>query len=185
MSWIVSPLNCTGHTRSSLKKILFNCGSDEGDIQLNNYLKQYAWINHESGLSKTFVAHSSEDSKNIVGYYSSSMSNIEPSGLPDNLKNTLPAYPIPVMLIGKLAVDQQHQSLGVGKRLLKHAIETVLLISDYIGVYAIRIDSKNEKAKKYYVEKRGFLSLQDSLTVILPLSVLKKLNLAIKKEDPT
>lgn len=169
MDWTIHPIASLGRSSSSLRKDPF----DSGEPELNHYLKQYALKNNKE-VAKAFVIISNDGSRTIAGYYTCSMSTINPTGLTLEEQKKLPKYPLPVMLIGKLAVDRSFQSMGVGKKLLRHAFENVVTISEKVGVYALRVDALHEKAKRYYV-KRGFLELQDSpLTLILPLETIKK-----------
>ncbi|MEP0770540.1 GNAT family N-acetyltransferase [Coleofasciculus sp. FACHB-SPT36] len=174
MNWIVCPINSTGRSLSSLKKDPFNSGEPE----LDKYLKQYAKKNDESGIAKTFVALPEDETGVIAGYYSCSMSVIDPQGIPTDLRNKLPSYPTPAMLIGKLAVDKSMQGTGLGKKLLRHAFENAIDISQKVGVYAVRVDALHEQAKEYY-KKRGFLELQDTpVSLFLPIETIKE---AIKR----
>ena len=176
MEWSIIPLDSPGYNRSSLNKAIFNCGEKEKYRDLDRYLKQLAWKNNEIGLAKTFVASLEEDRKRIIGYYSVSMSLIETKALPDDIKKSLPGFPIPAMLIGKLAVDKSAQGIGVGKSLLKHAFQSAIEVSQRVGIYAIRIDAKDKESKKYYVEKRGFLQLNNtSLEIFIPMVTVKKM----------
>lgn len=168
MDWTIVSLSAIGRSSSSIRREPFNSGEPE----LDKYLKQYALKNEI--INKTFVALPSDNPKVIAGYYTCCMSQINPTGLSQSEQKRFPRYPIPVMLIGKLAIDKSFQKMGLGKKLLKHAFESAITTSDKIGVYAIRVDALHEKAKEYY-KKYGFLELQDApLTLILPLSTIKK-----------
>jgi hypothetical protein len=91
---------------------------DCGDQSLNDYLKKYARQNHLKGIAKTFVALSEiEEDVKIQGYYTVSASIIEFKSLPENYQKKLPAYPIPTLLIGKLAVDINSKGQGLGTEL--------------------------------------------------------------------
>ncbi|WP_168499664.1 GNAT family N-acetyltransferase [Anabaena sp. UHCC 0204] len=177
MAICIYPLENTGHTRSSIKKLDFKCtDSKEEELypELVKYIKQLAWKNNEiGGIARTFVACPEDDRKKILGYYTSSMSLIELKNLPDEVQESLPGYPVPALLIGKFAVDKLAQKQGIGKQLLKHAFETALEVSQKVGVFAVRVDAKDEQAKQYYL-KKGFLSLEDkALGLYIPISTLK------------
>ncbi len=174
MVFYICSLEDTGHTRSSIKKIEFKCSQKEIYQELDRYLKQKAWINDLTGIARTFVACAEEDNKKIVGYYTLSMSLIYNQNLPSELKDKLPGYPTPAILIGKFAVNQSEQKSGVGKQLLFHAFETTLEVSRKVGVFAIKVDAKDDESKKYYLSK-GFLALQDMpLGLYIPISTLKE-----------
>lgn len=181
MDWEILPLGSIGHTRSSIKKVSFSCGESESDKKLNSYLKQYAWKNDEIGLARTFVAVLKEDHKKVIGYYTSSMSVIEFPDLPTEVSAGLPAYPIPAMLIGKLAVDESFQGQRIGTKLVLHAYRSAAKISEVVGVYAIKVDAKNEALKKFYIEKCGFYKLQNKeLGLFIPIAEVRE---AIRIKD--
>ena len=89
----------------------FDCGIDE----LNDYLKKYARQNARKGIAKTFVAIADIETRIVLGYYSVSMDKIEFESLPTEYRRKIPRYPLPAMLIGKLAVDISIQGRGLGK----------------------------------------------------------------------
>ncbi len=161
MAWIISPIDAIGRSTSSLRKDPFNSGNPE----LDRYLKQYALKNDRDGISRTFVAFLSEDSQTIAGYYSCCAGAIASENFPVDLRESLPKYPTPVILIGKLAVDRSMQGRGLGKHLLFHALENALNVSQKVGVFAVRVDAIDEKAKGFYT-KSGFRALPD-----IPLSL--------------
>ncbi|NEP02162.1 MAG: GNAT family N-acetyltransferase [Symploca sp. SIO2E9] len=169
MDWTIHPISSLGRSSSGLRKEQFNSGEPE----LDKYLKQYA-LKNDPIITKTFVILAGDNSGKIAGYYACSMSTISPIGLSLEERKRLPKYPVPVMLIGKLAVDSSFQGMGVGKRLLRHAFENAVSLSENVVIYAIRVDALDHKAKKYYL-KHGFLELQDSpLSLILPLETIRK-----------
>jgi GNAT superfamily N-acetyltransferase len=149
-------------------------GFDCGNIKLNEYIKKYARQNHEKGIAKTFIAVA-EESKKIVGYYTLSSSIIEYELLPDSYRAKLPSYPIPAVLIGKLAVDNSYQRQGLGTYLLVDAVIRSLKISQELGVYAVRVDAIDDKAKAFYLEHEfiPFLDIEHSL--FLPIATISKM----------
>ncbi len=80
----------------------FDCGYPV----LNDYLKKYARQNHEKGIAKTYVAIPQTKSLKIEGYYTVNASVIEYESLPQSYQKGIPTYPIPAILIGKLAADK-------------------------------------------------------------------------------
>ena len=160
MAVCIYPLENTGHTRSSIKNLEFNCSDKIVYQELDRYLKLLAWKNNEIGIARTFVACSEDNTRNILGYYTSSMSLIELKDLPDEVRKKLPGYPVPALLIGKFAVHKLAQNQAIGKELLKHAFETAIEVSQKVAVFAIKVDAKDEEAKQYYL-KKGFLPLED------------------------
>jgi GNAT superfamily N-acetyltransferase len=170
VTWIISPLDAIGRSTSSLRKIPFN----SGNLELDRYLKQYALKNDQNGISRTFVAFSSEDSQTIAGYYSCCTGAIAREDFPVELRESLPRYPTPVILIGKLAVDRAMQGRGLGKHLLFHALENALRVSQKVGVFAVRVDAIDEVAKGFYA-KSGFGELPNfPLSLYLRIETFKQ-----------
>ena len=150
------------------KRDHFDCGNPA----LDDYLKKYARQNHEGGIAKTFVAIDRSDSFNIDGFYTVSASDIEFDSLPESTRKKIPAYPIPVILIGKLAVDKSAQGKGLGGELLVDALLRSAKIAQEIGVFAVRVDAIDLKAKEFYL-KYEFIPLQDKpLTLFLPIKTI-------------
>ena len=174
---IICPIDSLGVTRSSIKKIQFDCGNQE----LNDYLKKYSIINDRYGVAKVFVSVP-QGSKTILGYYTSSASVISTEAIPDELRGNFPKE-TPALLIGRIAVDKSMQNKGIGKRLLRHALEYAIDISQKTGIYAVRVDAKDEEGKEYYRDKFGFIEFKDaSLSLFLPLATIKEAQKR-KRED--
>ena len=114
---------------------------DCGYPVLNDYLKKYARQNHKKGIAKTFVAIPAEGEQKIRGYYTLSATVIEFDSLPSNYQKKLPAYPIPALLIGKLAVDKSAQVQGLGSELLVNALLRAVRTAQEIGLFAVRVDA--------------------------------------------
>lgn len=151
----------------SFERTNFDCGNS----RLNDYLKKYAIQNQKARYSITYVA-TIEGSKEIVGYYCTSASVIEFANIPEKQKKKLPRYPAPVMLIGQLAVAKDMQGKGLGKILLMHALSRAVKIGEEMGIYAVRVDAIDEKAKSFYL-KYGFVPLKDNdYSLILPLKTI-------------
>ncbi len=82
--------------------------------------------------------------------------------------------PIPVMILGRLAVDQAYQGKQLGEALLRDTIFRVLQAADIAGIKAILVHAISDAAKKFYLD-RGFIqSPTDSMTLMLPLESLMK-----------
>jgi GNAT superfamily N-acetyltransferase len=146
----------------------FDCGNPI----LDDYLKRYARQNHEGGIAKTFVAIDRSDLSKIDGFYTVSASDIEFESLPEVIRKKMPAYPIPAILIGKLAVDKSAQGRGLGGELLVNALLRSVKISQEIGVFAVRVDAIDLKAKEFYL-KYEFIPLQDQpLKLFLPIKTI-------------
>ena len=144
MSSIV-PLNRPEPLGAHHQVAAFDCGSPP----LNEYLVRYAMTNHQSGSAKTFVA--TADSHIVVGYYSLAASQVLFADAPSRLKKGVARNPVPVVLLARLAVSKSWQGKGVGPGLLKDAILRVLSAAEGIGVRALLVHAKDDKAKEFYL----------------------------------
>lgn len=146
----------------------FDCGYPI----LNDYLKKYARQNHNKGVAKTFVAIPVSGTLKIDGYYTVSASTIEYESLPESYQRGMPAYPIPAMLIGRLAVDNSVKVQGLGGELLADALYRGVRASVEIGIYAVRVDAINFQAKEFYL-RYEFIPFQDQeLSLFLPMATI-------------
>jgi GNAT superfamily N-acetyltransferase len=163
-SWRIEPL-AKSHDRSH-----FACGEPALDI----YLARFARQNHESGVAKTFVAVGGDSPRQVLGYYSISAGAIGRGNLPTHAAKRLPSFPIPVARLARLAVDQAFQGRGLGEDLLLDALNRVLRASGDVGIAAVLLDAKHEKAKRFYT-RYEFESLPDQpLTLWLPMAAIAK-----------
>lgn len=152
------------------KRKEFDCGNRD----LNQYLTQYARQNDQLGINKAFVATKTDTPLVIDGYYTISSCVIDFESLPEDNRQRLPAYPIPAALIGRLAVDISCQGQGLGTELLVNALLRIVKASKEIGIYAVRVDAIDDKAKQFYL-KHEFIPFEDSpLSLFLPLKTIKQ-----------
>ena len=162
--WDFVPINKKHHRQN------FDCGN----LELNQYLSRYARQNHLKGINKAFVATKPDTSSTIDGYYTISSSIINFSSLPTENQQRLPNYPIPCALIGRLAVDVSCQGKGLGKELLVNALWRIVKASEDIGIYAVRVDAIDSRAKQFYL-KYEFIPFKDEpLSLFLPLKTIKQ-----------
>jgi predicted GNAT family N-acyltransferase len=146
----------------------FNCGYPA----LDDYIKKYAKQNHEKGIAKTFVAIEDSTSLKVDGFYTLSASTIEFESLPDTSQKGLPAYPIPAILIGKLAVDSAAKGQGLGTELLVDALLRAVKASQDVAVFAVRVDAIDSTARDFYL-KYEFIPFQDQpLSLFLPVKTI-------------
>lgn len=161
MSFVVTPI-AERHNRSQ-----FDCG----EPSLDNYLKQYARQNEEKGVGRTFVLVREGETR-VLGYYTLAGGEIERDKLPPKAAKKLPKYPVPVVVLGRLAVDRSAQGEKLGRLLLKDALHRALAVSQQIGCYAVFVQALNTKAAEFYA-KFGFEPLPDDpLKLVLPLVTL-------------
>jgi predicted GNAT family N-acyltransferase len=146
----------------------FDCGYPV----LDDYIKKYAKQNHEKGIAKTFVAIDDSSSLQVDGFYTLSASTIEFESLSESAQKGLPAYPIPAILIGKLAVDSAAKGQGLGTELLVDALLRAVKAAQDVAVFAVRVDALNSNARDFYL-KYEFIPFQDQpLSLFLPIKTI-------------
>lgn len=149
----------------------FKCGVSS----LDHFLRNFALLNQKNNISQTYILHP-KDKKGIVGYYSISSTNVIKKELPYTITGDLPNYPIPCMLIGRLAVDRKYQKMGFGKYLLYDALKRAVVISDIIGCYAVIVDALDKIASDFY-KKYGFKEFgEKEFSLFIPISDIPQTN---------
>lgn len=143
---------------------------DCGDESMNLFLQRFARQNAEKGLGRTFVAVKDNDPK-IYGYYTLSSNSFGFEIVPEKL----PRYPVPVVQLGRLAVDESAQGEHLGQALLFHAFERSVDIAERLGIYAVEVYALNEKARLFYLGF-GLTELKDDrLHLYITIKEIKKI----------
>ena len=131
----------------------FDCGSKA----LDRYIRRQASQDTRRNVTRVFVAIPEESNK-VAGFYTLSAGSIERDALPEKQAKRLPRYPVPVALLGCLAVDRRWSGQGLGSALLADALRRVVRASAAFAVYAVVVDAKDEQAQAFY-EHFGFIGL--------------------------
>jgi len=120
-------------------------------------------------LGVTWVATSEEEPARIDGYYTLAMNAL----LADELQSSRIRLPrIPVLLLGRLAVDVRMQGQGFGTQLLMHALYTAYYLSQIVGNHAVVVDPISDRAREWY-SRHGFLALPGApARMLLPIATL-------------
>ena len=140
---------------------------------LTEYLKKFAKQNHEKGITLTFVAIEKGKPQSILGYYSVNAGQVDFDSLPADARKRIPKYPIPIMRLGRLAVDKQVKGKGIGRALLMDAFNRAIEASKTLGVFAVIVDAKDENAKAFY-KKYGFIEFLDKpMALFILMSTVK------------
>lgn len=165
-TWVIRRLDKT-HDRS---------GFQSGQPILDDWLKDRAGQFERRDLSRTFVA-TRPDQPLVLGYYAISTHRVIFDSLPQPDAKGLPRLDIPVVLIGRLAVDQRVQGQGLGAFLLIDALRRSLQLSEQVGIRAVEVDALDDNARSFYL-KFGFRSLlDDTRHLFLPISEIRNLKL--------
>jgi GNAT superfamily N-acetyltransferase len=142
----------------------FDCGEPE----LNDWLR-YRATKNESRFSRTYVVCVS---KRVVAYFCISAGAVERSAVPAKVRRNAPDT-IPVSVIGRLAVDRNYAGKGLGADILADALRRIAVASQSIGIGAVLVHAKNDKAKRFYMKYAEFIEYPaDSRTLFLPIETV-------------
>jgi len=126
----------------------FECGKDE----LDRFLVRYALANQQANSAQTYVACGGN---RVFGYYSLTVGAVTRADSSERVKKSMPRYPIPVMILARLAVDQNAHGQGIGRALLKDALTRTAQAADIAGIRALLVHAKDDEARQFY-EKFDF-----------------------------
>ena len=144
----------------------FDCGIPD----LNDWLKKRALPNEESGASRTYVVCSAG---RVVGYYALASGGVALAKASGRVRRNMPD-PLPVMIMGRLAVERGWQGRSLGQGLLRDAVLRTLQAAEIGGIRAILVHTISEDAKRFY-ERHGFsVSTVDPMTLMITVSDAKK-----------
>lgn len=145
----------------------FDCGVPA----LNEWLVRFALVNQASGTSQTYVTLRSAQ---VVGYYAISAGSVLREESPERVTKGLSRHPVPVAVIGRLAVDRSMRGKGVGSALLKDALTRIAGAADIIGVRAVLVHAKDEDARAFYKRFDFVSSPVDPLQMFLLMKDLRR-----------
>ena len=120
---------------------------DSSTPSLDDWLRRRAQANQASGASRTFVLC---DDDRVVGYYALAASAVAPEAAPGRFRRNMPD-PIPVAVLGRLAIDKSHQRQGLGRALFRDAALRVIAAADSIGIRGMLVHAISDEAKAFYV----------------------------------
>ena len=140
----------------------FECG----EPSLDEWLKRRALANQSSGASRTFVVL--DDGGRVRGYYALAAGAVSHDSATSSVRRNIPD-PVPVMVLGRLAVDRGAQGQQLGAALLQDAVKRAVTVSSNAGVRAVLVHALHERAMHFY-ERYGFApSPTHPLTLMLRL----------------
>lgn len=159
---IPAPLN-DGHRLDE-----FHCTSPD----LSKWLIDRARNNHRAGGCRCFVV--CDDHQNAIGYYALAAGAVTHALVPGNVKRNMPD-PIPGAVLGRLAVHADWTGQGIGRGLLKDAVQRTLRTSRQMGIRVLLCHAIDEQAKAFYLQHGFIESPTDAMTVMLSLAHLQEL----------
>ena len=141
---------------------------DSGEPALDDWLRRHALRNETRSGSRTYVV-CAEPGNRVVAYYSLAVGAIAHTGASGRIRRNMPD-PIPVMVIGRLAVDRKFQVNGLGRAMLRDAILRTIQAAGIVGVRAILVHALSDEARRFY-ERCGFRSSAiDPMTLMITVA---------------
>lgn len=137
-------------------------GFDSGEPTLDAWLQRRAKANQASGASRSYVI---PRGATVVGYYALASGGIDLDAAPGRLRRNMPD-PIPVVVLGRLAIARTEQGRGLGKALLRDALLRVLQASEHVGIALFVVHALSERAKRFYLSCGFRESLLDPMTLL-------------------
>lgn len=140
----------------------FRCKHDS----LNQWLRRRALANATTGATRTYVVCTG--AQRVVGYYALAAGSLSIDSAPARLRRNMPD-PLPIVVLGRLAVDEAWSGRGIGSGLLKDAVMRSVQAAEIIGACALLCHAIDDDAKAFYL-KHGFIeSPMQPLTLMLGL----------------
>jgi GNAT superfamily N-acetyltransferase len=144
---------------------------DSGETVLDEWLRRRAAQNEVSGASRTYVVRAGN---RVAGFYSLAVGAVTHEQVPGRIKRYMPD-PIPVMILGRLAVDKAFQGKGIGTGLLKDAVLRTMQAGEIAGIRALLVHAISDAAKRFY-EAYGFIaSPVDPMTLMITLAEAERI----------
>lgn len=146
----------------------FDCGQPA----LNQFLQRYALVSQKANSAQTYVCCLSSK---VVGFYSLAVGSVDSGEAPARVRKSLARHPVPVMILARLAVDRDHQGVGLGKALLKDALLRTAQAAEIAGIRCVLVHAKDEAARQWYASWEFEPSPTDPYHLFLMLKDLKAL----------
>jgi GNAT superfamily N-acetyltransferase len=143
----------------------FDCGTPS----LDDWLRRRALQNQASGASRTFVVC---DDDRVVGYYALAASAVAPNAATGRFRRNMPD-PVPVAVLGRLAVDKSHQGKGIGRALFRDAALRVLGAAYSIGIRGMLVHAISAEAKAFYLDLGLDVSPLEPMTLMATVADLE------------
>ena len=146
----------------------FDCGKEE----LNRYFQRYAWQNQQACAAQTYVGLVGDA---VIGYHTLAVGQVSREEAPERPTKGLASHPVPVMLLARLAVDRRWHGQGVGKALLKDAMQRTLQAAEIAGIGAFALHAKDEEARRFYQKFDFIPSPTDPMHLFVLLIDVRKI----------
>ncbi|HAP80927.1 GNAT family N-acetyltransferase [Atlantibacter hermannii] len=150
-----------------------------GVIQLDTFLKQQMPIQQARRILRCYVLVTNETVPEILGFYTLYGASYERTHLSASQQRKLPYKNLPCVLLGRLAIDQRAQGYGFGEKLIFDAIKRTWLTAGVVGIHALFVEAKDDKAVEFYRSLGFIISRQDTRTMFFPCSQFEKLSFSV------
>jgi GNAT superfamily N-acetyltransferase len=137
-----------------------------GEPELDDWPRRKALHNEERGASRTYVVRSG---RRVVGYYALAAGAVAHTNAPGRVKRNMP-NPVPVMVIGRLAIDLRFQGQGIGSALLRDAVLRTAHAAEIAGIRALLVHAISENAKRFYLKSGFITSPVDPMTLMISVA---------------
>ena len=149
----------------------FDCGQED----LNKFLLRFALANQLANASTTYLALAGEE---VVGFYTLVVGEVSHTDAPERLTKGMARYPVPLMILARLATDQRWQGKGIGRGLLKDAMLRTMQAADIAGIRALAVHAKDDDARAFYEHFDFLPSPTDPLHLYLLMKDLRRTTVA-------
>ena len=146
----------------------FDCGREE----LNRYLVRYAWTNQQAGAAQTYVGLVGHA---VVGYHTLAVGQVSREEAPERLTKGLARHPVPIMLLARLATDRRWRGQGIGKALLRDALQRTVQAADIAGIRAFAVHAKDDEARRFYEQFDFIPSPTDPMHLFVLLKDVRRI----------
>lgn len=142
-----------------------------GAPTLDTWLKRKARANQASGASRSYVLCRGQRE---VGFYALAAGSVSHDLAPRKLRQNMPD-PVPVIVLGRLAIDLSEQGNGLGRALLRDAVLRITAAAHEVGIAAIMVHALNDRAKAFYLEAGFAETAVEPMTLFLRIKDAKAL----------
>lgn len=143
---------------------------DSGEPSLDDWLRRRAARNQANGSSRTYVVC---EGKAVIGYYCPAAGAIGHGEAPSTVKRNRPD-PVPVLVLGRLAIHKDHHQKGIGTALLNDAIRRSIQAAEIAGVTALLVHAISEQARRFYLSRGFIASPIKAMTLCLMLATVEQ-----------
>ncbi len=137
----------------------FSCGKPS----LDYWLQTRALSNQQKGFTAVLVVH---DEGRVIGFYGLAPTAVVPNALPRSIRTGQPPDPVPCLLLGQLATDQEWAGRGIGTGLVKHALQRCVTAAKLVGGRALLVNAVDLDAAAFW-RRRGFLPSRDDPLILV------------------